>query len=51
MSLLAVLASLMLPKRATDGEEHGRGKPFGEKMIMAEQTVINARNQPAVRPK
>jgi EmrB/QacA subfamily drug resistance transporter len=44
-SVLAFFVALLLPKhglatRATAGEE------LGEKMIMSEQTMINARNQP-----
>ena len=47
VSLLAVFASLLLPKRKA-GEQDCPEEPCGEKMIMAEQTMINARNQPAV---
>ena len=46
VSLLAFFVTLLLPKEAVV-EEHRTKKPVGEKMIMAEQTVINARNQPA----
>jgi len=49
VSLMAVFASFFLPTRAESETDEGRPKPFGEKMIMAEQTVINARNQPRVR--
>jgi len=46
VSLLAFFAALMLPRRH-GGEDSDRSKePVGEKMLMAEQTVINARNQP-----
>jgi EmrB/QacA subfamily drug resistance transporter len=51
VSLLAVFASLLLPKRKA-GEPDCPEEPCGEKMIMAEQTMINARNQPySKRPK
>lgn len=47
VSLLALFAALLLPRRH-GGEEVDRSRePFGEKMIMSEQTMINARNQPA----
>ena len=49
VSLLAVFASLMLPTRESGEDEDCPEEPCGEKMIMAEQTVINARNQPRVR--
>ena len=46
-SILALLVTLFLPKTpATAGEPDGDPK-CGEKMLMAEQTTINARNQPA----
>jgi hypothetical protein len=48
VSLLAVFASLMLPRHKA-GEEGGPEEPVGEKMIMAEQTMINARNQPRAK--
>jgi EmrB/QacA subfamily drug resistance transporter len=47
VSLLAFLVTLLLPKRTVAGEDHTTKEPVGEKMIMAEQTMINARNQPA----
>jgi len=48
VSILALFVTLLLP-RETAGESDKRSKePVGEKMIMAEQTVINARNQPTV---
>jgi hypothetical protein len=40
--ILALLAALMLPKRR-EAELH---RTDGERMIMSEQTTINARNQP-----
>jgi hypothetical protein len=44
--MFAVLAALMLP-RSKAGEDRPRsGANSGEKLIMAEQTMINARNQP-----
>jgi predicted MFS family arabinose efflux permease len=49
VSLMAVFASLLLPSRGRGEEEECPEEPCGEKMIMAEQTMINARNQPAVR--
>ena len=49
VSLMAVFASFFLPTREESETDETRPKPFGEKMIMAEQTVINARNQPRVR--
>ena len=48
VSLLAVFASLLLPKRKA-GEQDCPEEPCGEKMIMAEQTMINARNQPRAK--
>jgi EmrB/QacA subfamily drug resistance transporter len=45
-SLLALFASFLLPQRHGGEEMHRSGDELGEKMIMAEQTVINARNQP-----
>jgi EmrB/QacA subfamily drug resistance transporter len=47
VSLLALAAAFMLPKRASGKESDCPEEPCGEKMIMAEQTMINARNQPA----
>jgi Na+/melibiose symporter-like transporter len=44
VSLLAIFASLLLPR----GKAGEPDRPDGEKMIMAEQTMINARNQPGV---
>jgi EmrB/QacA subfamily drug resistance transporter len=42
MSLLAFFVSLLLPKHLNTGRED----IDGERMLMAEQTTINARNQP-----
>ena len=42
MSLLAFFVSMLLPKHITTGNED----IDGERMLMAEQTTINARNQP-----
>lgn len=44
--LLALFAALMLPKQRQD-EGDCETADCGEKMLMAEQTTINARNQPA----
>jgi MFS family permease len=49
VSLLAFFVSLLLPRRHGVEEENRSREPLGEKMIMAEQTVINARNQPKSR--
>ena len=48
VSLLALIAAFMLPKQAPREEGDCPEEPCGEKMIMAEQTVINKRNQPVV---
>lgn len=48
VSLLALFVTLLLPKRHGGEDEHRSTEPVGERMIMAEQTVINARNQPAI---
>ncbi|MCA1590686.1 MAG: hypothetical protein LC730_02260, partial [Acidobacteria bacterium] len=44
VSILALFAVAMLPRYGDRGEEVD-----GEKLIMAEQTAINARNQPTAR--
>ncbi len=44
LSFLALLVALYLPKQET--EVHKSDADAGEKMFMAEQTTINARNQP-----
>lgn len=44
--LLALFTSLYLPTRQGEKERARKGDNVGEKMIMAEQTTINARNQP-----
>ena len=46
VSFLALLAAFMLPRRASGKDGDCPEEPCGEKMIMAEQTVINKRNQP-----
>jgi EmrB/QacA subfamily drug resistance transporter len=46
VSFLALLVVLMLPKGRADAAEHRTDSNAGEKMFMAEQTTINARNQP-----
>lgn len=45
ISALAFLVSLLLPKQKIDSI-HKTDENAGEKMFMAEQTTINARNQP-----
>ena len=45
--LLAFFVALFLPKRNEDLPELHTTEDCGETMIMAEQTTINARNQPA----
>ena len=44
VSLLALVISLFMPKPGQDCPEPD--KDCGEKMLMAEQTVINRRNEP-----
>ena len=46
MAGLALLVALLLPRHKGD-EAHKTDDNAGEKMIMAEQTVINARNEPS----
>jgi len=48
VSVFALFVTLLLPRHSMSGEGHATNEPVGEKMIMAEQTVINARNQPTV---
>ena len=45
LSFLALLVALFLPKQQED-EVHETDSDCGEKMYMAQQTTINARNQP-----
>jgi hypothetical protein len=45
-SLMALFVAFLLPKKHGSDEEHDAGGSVGEKMLMAEQTMINARNQP-----
>lgn len=47
VSLLALFVSFMLPKRRREAAEHEAVDDCGEVMLMAEQTTINSRNQPA----
>ena len=49
VSFFAIFAALLLPRQDVAEEERRTEEPFGEKMIMAEQTMINARNQPTAR--
>jgi len=46
--LLSLFISFTLPKKGESGEEpiHSTESDVGETMLMAEQTTINARNQP-----
>lgn len=44
--VLSLFVSFFLPKRREDEDLHRTDTHTGEKMIMAEQTMINARNQP-----
>jgi hypothetical protein len=44
--LLALFASFALPKKSASGQTREGDGNSGEKMLMAEQTMINARNQP-----
>ncbi len=46
LSFLALLVALYLPKQESETEVHKSNPDAGEKMFMAEQTTINARNQP-----
>ena len=46
-SILALIAALFLPKLKRAASEPESSTDCGEKMLMAEQTTINARNQPA----
>jgi MFS family permease len=47
VSILAFFVTLLLPKTTVGEDKDRRREPAGERMIMSEQTVINARNQPA----
>lgn len=46
LSGLALLVIFQLPKKAADSAVHRTDGDAGGKMLMAEQTTINARNQP-----
>jgi len=46
VSLLALFVVFFMPSHRADKDEECIGEDCGEKMIMAEQTMINARNQP-----
>lgn len=46
VSVLALFASLLLPKKKVGAAPDHADSDCGETMLMAEQTVINARNQP-----
>ena len=45
--ILALIASFMLPRERIDSGRAPTDENVGETMLMAEQTTINARNQPA----
>ena len=45
--VLALFASFMLPKRRIEHDRSATDENCGETMLMAEQTTINARNQPS----
>ncbi len=48
LSLFALLVVFLLPRQMNDDSEtHTTDSDCGEKMFMAEQTTINARNQPS----
>jgi MFS family permease len=47
VSLFALVAAFMLPKRREEDAVHQTHDRCGEKMLMAEQTVIDARNEPS----
>lgn len=47
-SALALLVVFLLPEHGDKSEIHRTDENAGEKMLMAEQTTINARNQPDV---
>jgi hypothetical protein len=46
VSILALFVTFLLPRETASDASNRSREPVGEKMIMAEQTVINARNQP-----
>lgn len=46
LSALALATAFLLPKRTEDAAVHRTEGNAGEKLLMAEQTTINARNQP-----
>jgi EmrB/QacA subfamily drug resistance transporter len=46
VSILALFVVLFMPSHRADKDDECLEEDCGEKMIMAEQTVINARNQP-----
>lgn len=49
VAVLALFAALLLPGQRTD-EDCPPGVDCGEKMLMAEQTMIDARNEPSFEP-
>lgn len=46
VAILALFAAFFLPKKRDEDELHETDANCGEKMLMAEQTTINSRNQP-----
>jgi MFS family permease len=49
MSILAFVVTLFLPKPTRDEPDGEPSSEIGETMLMAEQTTINARNQPVAQ--
>lgn len=47
LSAMALVAAFFLPKHEDESGAHTTDGSAGEKMLMAEQTTINARNQPS----
>lgn len=48
MCVLALFSAFWLPKRRGEADAREAAENCGETMLMAEQTMINARNQPSV---
>ncbi len=49
VSIFALFVAFFLPGRRTETQDRISSKDCGETMLMAEQTTINARNQPRAR--
>ncbi len=45
--VLALFICFLMPKRRAEAAQHEASEDCGETMLMAEQTTINARNQPS----